>query len=114
MVTEIFPEPGELVGTGAPIMNVSCTDDVWFTFNIREDLLPGLTVGTETEVYLPAFDKRIPVRITKMKDVGTFAVWKSTKALDGYDLKTFEVEAKPIQPADLKDVRSGMTVILEK
>lgn len=114
VVTEIFPEPGELVGTGAPIMNVSCTDDVWFTFNIREDLLPGLTVGTETEVCLPAFDKRIPVRITRMKDVGTFAVWKATKALDGFDLKTFEVRARPLHPEELADVRSGMSVIMEK
>ena len=114
VVTEIFPEPGELVGTGAPIMNVSCTDDVWFTFNIREDLLPGLTVGTETEVYLPAFDKRIPVRITKMKDVGTFAVWKATKALDGFDLKTFEVKVRPLNAEGLENVRSGMSVIMEK
>ena len=114
VVTEIFPEPGELVGTGAPIMNVSRTDDVWFTFNIREDLLPGLTVGTETEVYLPAFDKRIPVRITKMKDVGTFAVWKATKALDGFDLKTFEVKARPLNVEGLENVRGGMSVIMEK
>ena len=114
IVTEIFPEPGELVGTGAPIMNVSCTDDVWFTFNIREDLLPGLTVGTETEVYLPAFDKRIPVRITKMKDVGSFAVWKATKALDGFDLKTFEVKARPLNMEGLENVRGGMSVIMEK
>ena len=114
VVTEIFPEPGELVGTGAPIMNVSCTDDVWFTFNIREDLLPGLTVGTETEVYLPAFDKRIPVRIIKMKDVGTFAVWKATKALDGFDLKTFEVKAHPLNAEGLENVSSGMSVIMEK
>lgn len=114
VVTEIFPEPGELVGTGAPLMNVSCTDDVWFTFNIREDLLPGLTVGTETDVYLPAFDKRVPVRITKMKDVGTFAVWKATKALDKFDLKTFEVKARPLDAKDLKGVRAGMSVIMEK
>lgn len=114
IMTEVFPELGELVGTGAPIMNVSCVDDVWFTFNIREDLLPGLTVGTETEVYLPAFDKRIPVRITRMKDVGSFAVWKATKALDGFDLKTFEVRAKPLHPEELKDVRGGMSVIMEK
>lgn len=95
-------------------MNVSCTDDVWFTFNVREDLLPGLTVGTETEVYLPAFDKRVVVRITQMKDVGTFAVWKATKALDGYDLKTFEVKARPLNKDDLEDVRSGMSAIMEK
>lgn len=114
VITEIFPEPGELVGTGAPIMNVSCTDDVWFTFNIREDLLPGLSVGTETEVYMPAFDKRVAIRITRIKDVGTFAVWKATKALDGFDLKTFEMKARPLNPEDLKEVRSGMSVIMER
>lgn len=113
-VTEIFPEVGELVGTGAPILNISCTDDVWFTFNIREDLLPGLKVGTETEVYLPALDKRMPVRITKMKDVGSFAVWKATKALDGFDLKTFEVQARPLKPAETEGVRSGMSAIMER
>lgn len=114
VVTEIFPEPGELVGTGAPIMNVSCTDEVWFTFNVREDLLPGLTVGTVTEVYMPANNKHIPVHITRIKDVGTFAVWKATKALDGFDLKTFEVRARPLKPEELKDVRGGMSAILSK
>lgn len=113
-VTEIFPEVGELVGTGAPILNISCTDDVWFTFNIREDLLPGLKVGTETEGYLPALDKRMPVRITKMKDVGSFAVWKATKALDGFDLKTFEVQARPLKSAETEGVRSGMSAIMER
>ena len=113
-VTEIFPEVGELVGTGTPIMNISCTDDVWFTFNVREDLLPGLKVGIETEVYLPALDKRVPVRITKMKDVGSFAVWKATKALDGFDLKTFEVQARPLKTAETEGVRSGMSAVMEK
>lgn len=114
MVTEIFPEPGELVGTGAPIMNISCTDDIWFTFNIREDLLPGLKVGTETEVWLPAIDKTMKVRITKMKDVGSFAVWKATKALDGFDLKTFEVEARPVTPIADEGIRSGMSAVMRR
>lgn len=112
-VTEIFPEVGELVGTGAPIMNIACTDDVWFTFNVREDLLPGVKVGTLTEVYLPAFDTTVAVRITKMKDVGSFAVWKATKALDDYDLKTFEVKARPVKPLGMDGVRSGMSAVLK-
>lgn len=113
-VTEIFPEVGELVGTGAPIMNIASITDVWFTFNIREDLLPGLKVGTETEVYVPAIDKNIAVRITKMKDVGSFAVWKATKALDDFDLRTFEVEAHPLKPVVPGEVRSGMSAIIKK
>ena len=80
LVTEIFPEIGELVGTGAPIMNVSVVSDVWFTFNIREDKLKEYSIGSQAEVYVPAIDKTIPVRITLMKDVGSFAVWKATKS----------------------------------
>lgn len=111
-ITEIFPEVGELVGTGAPIMNVSVVSDVWFTFNIREDKLKGYSIGTQAEVYVPAVDKTIPVRITLMKDVGSFAVWKATKALDDLDLKTFEVQAHPLKPVE--GILSGMSAVLKK
>lgn len=114
VVTDIFPEVGELVGSGAPIMNVSVIDDMWFVFNVREDMLPGLAVGTETDVYVPAFDKTVKVRIDRIKEVGSFATWKATKALDKYDLKTFEVEAYPVTPSDLAGLRVGMTAVLEK
>lgn len=36
-VSEIFPEEGELVGTGAPIMNVAKMQQMWVSFNVRED-----------------------------------------------------------------------------
>lgn len=112
-VTEIFPELGELVGSGAPIMNVAMTGNVWFTFNVREDYLPGLTVGTELDAYVPAYDQTIRVRISRIKNVGNFAIWKATKSSGGYDLKMFEVRAVPADGAQLDNVRSGMTVILK-
>lgn len=114
VVTEIFPEPGELVGSGAPIMNVARTDDMWFTFNVREDKLPGLTVGTEAEVYVPAFDKDVKVKVTRVKEVGSFATWKATKALDKFDLKTFEVQAYPADPSELTGLRGGMSAVMER
>ena len=46
-VSERFPEVGELVGTGAPIMNISDLNDVWVTFSIREDLLKDIKIGSE-------------------------------------------------------------------
>lgn len=113
IVTEIFPELGELVGGGAPIMNVAMTGKSYFVFNVREDFLPGLTVGTEVNVYMPVFDREVAVRITRIKEVGSFAAWKATKALDEYDLKTFEVRAYPVDSNDLKDVRAGMSAILK-
>ena len=114
IVTEIFPEIGELVGTGAPIMNVSMADDVWFTFNVREDFLPGLTVGSEADVYVPAFDKTATASITRIKDVGSFATWKATKALDDYDLKTFEVRVRPVNNGELLGLRGGMSAVMKR
>lgn len=114
VVTEIFPEQGELVGSGAPIMNVAMTDDVWFTFNVREDMLPGLQVGTETSVYVPAYDKEVNVRVTRIKEVGSFATWKATKALDKFDLKTFELQATPVDPSELPSLRGGMSAIMKR
>ncbi len=112
IVTEIYPQLGELVGTGAPLLNIALLNDLWFVFNVREDRLPGLTVGTEAEVYVPAFDKNVKVRISRVKEVGSYAVWKATKALDRYDLKTFEVKAVPVDPNPLPGVRPGMSAIL--
>lgn len=113
-VTEVFPELGELVGTGAPIMNVAMTGKVWVTFNVREDYLNGLKVGDEVEAYVPAADKNVRLRVSRLKNVGNFAVWKATKASDGYDLKMFELRAVPVEPADLEGMRSGMTAVIKK
>lgn len=113
VVTEIYPEPGELVGTGAPLMNVAKLSNPWFTFNVREDLLPTLALGSEIQVYVPALGRTVTARIDRLKEVGSYAVWKATKALDHYDLKTFEVVARPIEGQELKGVRPGMSAIIE-
>ncbi len=112
-VTEIFPEVGELVGTGAPIMNIAKDDDVRFVFNVREDYLPGMKVGMEMKVYAPAVDREMMVRVVGINVMGSYATWKATKALDQYDLKTFEVTARPVNQNDVKDVLAGMTVIVK-
>lgn len=114
IVTEIFPEPGELVGSGAPIMNVAKSGDLWFTFNVREDFLPGLKTGTETEIFVPALGHDVAVKVTRIKEVGSFATWKATKALDGYDLKTFEVRVSPLDMKKVEGLRSGMSAVMKR
>lgn len=54
-VSERFPEVGELVGTGAPIMHITDLNDMWVTFSIREDLLTHVQIGTETECFHSSF-----------------------------------------------------------
>lgn len=108
-VSEIFPKEGELVGLGSPIMNISIMDDVWGTFNIREDQLEGMKVGDTFKAFLPAFQKEIELKVTNVKDQGSYAAWKATKTNGQYDLKTFEVKAKPTAP--FEGLRPGMTLV---
>ena len=112
-VSEIFPKMGELVGTGAPIMNIAILDDMWVTFNVREDLLKDLTMDAEFEAFIPAMDnKNIKLKVYYLKDLGTYAAWKATKTTGQFDLKTFEVRALPLEKVE--GLRPGMSVIIKK
>lgn len=111
-VSEVFPKEGELVGTGAPIINLARLDDMWVTFNVREDLLKGLTIGKTVKAYIPALGRDVDVRINYMKDMGTYAAWKATKTTGQYDLKTFEVRGVPTDT--VQGLRPGMSVILDQ
>ncbi len=112
-VTERFPEVGELVGTGAPIMNISDLDDMWVTFSICEDHLKDIKVGSVIEAFIPALgDEPVNLTVYYMKDMGTYAAWKATKTNGQYDSKTFEVRARPEHK--IMDLRPGMSVIMKK
>lgn len=109
-VSERFPEVGELVGTGAPIMNITDLNDMWVTFSIREDHLKNIKIGTELDAFIPALDNRpVKLKVYYMKDMGTYAAWKATKTNGQFDSKTFEVRARPMEK--VADLRPGMSVI---
>ena len=110
-VSTVYPKIGELVGTGSPIMTISIMDDMWGTFNVREDQLNGMQVGTELTAFVPAFNKDIKMKVYYMKDQGTYAVWKATKANGQYDLKTFEVKARPVEK--IEGLRPGMSLVVK-
>lgn len=57
-IDQIYPEVGELVSLGAPIMNLLKISDKWMVFNVREDYLSQLKLGNEIEVMIPALDKK--------------------------------------------------------
>ena len=110
-VADIYPKVGELVGTGSPIMSIAVMEDMWGTFNIREDQLNGMKVGSEFTAFVPAFNKDIKMKVYYLKDQGSYAVWKATKANGQYDLKTFEVKARPVEK--LEGLRPGMSLIIK-
>ena len=111
-VSNIYPKVGELVGTGSPIMTISIMSDLWGTFNVREDQLNGLKAGDKFIAFVPAFNKDIEMKVTHIKDQGSYATWKATKSNGQYDLKTFEVEARPTQK--FEGLRPGMSLVIKK
>ena len=111
-VSAIYPKVGELIGTGSPIMSISMMNDLWGTFNVREDQLDGMKVGTEFTAFSPAFNKDVKMKVFYMKDQGSYAVWKATKASGQYDLKTIEVKARPMEA--FEGLRPGMSLIIKK
>jgi HlyD family secretion protein len=110
-VTDVYPKVGELVGMGSPIMSISVMSDMWGTFNVREDQLKGLRIGDTFTAFSPAFNKNIKMKVYYIKDEGSYAVWKATKTNGQYDLKTFEVKARPVQKFD--GLRPGMSLIIK-
>ena len=108
-VSDVYPKVGELVGLGSPIMSISILSDQWGAFNIREDQLKGMKIGDTFNAFVPAFNKNIRMKVYYIKDQGSYAVWKATKTTGQYDLKTFEVKARPIDK--LEGLRPGMSLI---
>ena len=109
-VSTIYPKVGELIGAGSPIMTISIMSDMWGDFNIREDQLKGMKLGDIVKAYLPAFDKEVEMKVYSIKDEGSYATWKATKSNGQYDMKTFEVKARPTKKFD--GLRPGMSVVL--
>lgn len=112
-VSEIFPHKGELVGTGAPIMNIADYSATRVLCAVREDKLAKIKHGSKLKATVPALgDKAIELSVVKMKDMGSYATWKATKPRDEHDLRTFELTLKPT--ASIEGLLPGMTVVLDK
>jgi HlyD family secretion protein len=104
-------QPGEMVSAGLPIVTLIDLSDIWATFQIREDQLAGLTMGSRIRLAIPALGNREEVfQVSYLAAAGDYAAYRSTSAQGGFDVKTFEVRARPVSP--VSGLRPGMSVIL--
>ena len=111
-VAQIYPQEGELVAMGAPVVSLAKMDDMWVSFSVREELLRDLPMGKVINTDIPALGlKDVKMRIYYVHDMGTYAVWQATKAYGQYDSKTFEMKARP--ETRIENFRPGMSVILK-
>lgn len=108
-VVERLADPGEVVPAGYPVVHLVDPSDSWVVFHVREDLLKGLRSGDRLKADVPALEKKgLDLTVTVLAAQASYATWKATRASGGFDLKTFEVRAKFVEP--LEGLRPGMGV----
>ncbi|MFS1461131.1 HlyD family secretion protein [Vibrio lentus] len=110
-VAQVLLSSGELAPQGFPVVTVIDTKDAWAVLNVREDMLKHFEKGSQFEAYLPALDKSLTFQVTHIAVMGDFATWRSTDAAQGFDLRTFEVEARPVDTSET--LRMGMSLVVE-
>lgn len=111
-VSERFANSGELVLTGVPVFTIVDTTDPWVAFSVREDQFRGLKIGATVRGDIPALGVTNAVfRITAISAQGEFATWRSTRQSRGYDVRSFQVKAKPVRP--MQNLRPGMSVLFD-
>ena len=111
-IDQVYPQVGELLSMGAPVMSLLKQDDRYVVFNVREELLNELTMGKTISVMIPALDKKhIDVKIYYIRDMGSYATWRSTKSTGSYDSRTFQIKARPT--TTVEGLRPGMTAVYE-
>ena len=112
-IANILAEPGELAPTGFPVITIADLSDCWAVFNIREDLLQSFQKGSRFYAAIPAMGQEKHLfEVSYLSALGNFATWSSTKTTGEWDLKTFEVHARPV--TEIKGLIPGMSIVLEK
>lgn len=111
-VAQVLLRSGELAPQGFPVVTLLDMKDAWAQFHVREDLLPRFPVGTEFDARIPGLgDQLVRFKVTHVAVMGDFATWRATDTRQGFDMKSFQVEARPLQPVE--GLRVGMSVLVE-
>jgi len=111
-VTQVLIHSGELSPSGFPVVSIVDIADAWARFSVREDYLKAFKKETVFQVKIPALsDISYPFKVSSIAVMGDFATWRATESGKGFDMKSFEVELRPVSP--IEDLRVGMSVLLE-
>lgn len=112
-ISRIYVEIGEVAAAGLPLATLVDLSDQWAVFNIREDDMPKITKGAVLSAEIPALNaKNVQFKVYFINPRGDYATWRATRQSSGYDLRTFEVRARPVQ--HVSDLRPGMSVIVNR
>ncbi len=107
----LVAEPGEAISPGQPVLTLGVGRDRWFTFTIREDRLQNLTVGSKISLRTAA-GAHFEAKVTELRPLGEFAVWRAARAVGDHDINSFLLRADPI--GSTPDLEPGMTVWIDE
>ena len=108
VVSVIVAELGENVRAGQPVVAIAATGQQWLSFNVREDFLRGLTVGSEVKVSLAGAHEPIPAVVTELRPLGSFATWQAERAVGDHDRNTLRLRLDP--KGGTNELEPGMTI----
>src|SRR6516164_5850462 len=111
IVTVIVAEVGENLTAGQPVLAIAATGKQWLSFNVRADMLHGLTVGDKVEVVRAGEELR-PATVTELTPLGSFATWQAERAIGDHDRSTLRLRLDP--DGDPTGLEPGMTVWLNR
>ena len=102
---------------GVAVVTVVDLQDQWVVLNVREDQLARFAPGQTFDATLPALtDGDKNARHARFKVfynavLPDFATWRATRGGAGFDVRTFEVRARPTEP--IAGARPGMSVLVQ-
>jgi len=108
VVSVIVAGLGENVRAGQPVLAIAADGKQWLSFNAREDLLRGLTVGTTVQVVRAGARETMPAVVTELRPLGVFATWQAERAVGDHDRNTLRLRLDPQSGAS--GLEPGMTV----
>lgn len=112
-VTQILLQSGELAPQGFPVVTIMDIAEAWAVFHIREDHLKEFKKDTEFSVTIPALgEQQYIFRVDHVAVLGDFATWRATSGDSGFDMRSFEIEARPV--TSIEGLRAGMSVLLKQ
>jgi multidrug resistance efflux pump len=111
VVETVVGELGEATVPGRTLLTVTARESPWFSFNIREDQLHGLGIGSALTLIEGEDGHRIPARVSEIRRLGDFATWRAARAVGDHDLNTFAIRADAADAPDAEvNLEPGVTV----
>ena len=112
VVAQIYPEVGELVTIGTPLLSIADLSAPYAVFNVREEYMPRFGLGERLVGAVPAIgDVEVEWEIYYVAPLGNYATYRTTRQMSGYDMRTFEIYARPTE--EVCGLLAGMSVIVQ-